>query len=253
VPDSTKHGPLLGFAFDGFPVYGAYGYSNPLDTTSPVKRMKPGYRLRNIISRTTLPNGTAAAGPAINANIQNPGSVIVAVLGAYKEDYEYVAGIGDLDESNGHFCKTPEYPNGIYCYFATIDESGNPAYPYLTGPTYYGVVETTNTQPVGPSITETVQTYTPSVTSNANLEQKGLEVAVFPNPGNDVLVVQSSTSFSFDREVELLSPDGRLIRKEWIRQGSTMCFFDIQTLHAGIYFIRLNSGTKSSVSKVIVE
>jgi YHYH protein/Secretion system C-terminal sorting domain len=253
VPDSTKHGPLIGFAFDGYPVYGAYGYSNPLDTASPIKRMKPSYQLRNITDRSTLPDGSAATGPAINANIQNPGTVIVAVLGAYKEDYEFVQGSGDLDESNVRFCKTPEYPNGTYCYFATIDRAGNPVYPYLTGPTYFGVVETTNTQPAGPTITEPVTTYIPSVTAVLQKEDAAPSVLVYPNPTHEMVVIQSAASWKQDRTVEVISSNGTIVLTEKLRQGSTMCFFDTQTLRSGIYLVRiLTPGGSSQTSKIVI-
>ena len=51
-----------------------------------------------------------------------------------------------LDKNNGRFCVTPEYPNGTYAYFATInsltDSSGvfakykRPTFPYLIGQNY---------------------------------------------------------------------------------------------------------------------
>jgi hypothetical protein len=40
------HSPILGWAFDGFPVYGPYGYSNPMDAKSAIRRIKPSFRLR---------------------------------------------------------------------------------------------------------------------------------------------------------------------------------------------------------------
>ena len=46
-------------------------------------------------------------------------------LGTFSQDYEYVAGLGDLDECNGRTGVTPEFPAGIYHYFATD------TYPYL--------------------------------------------------------------------------------------------------------------------------
>ncbi|MBM4179433.1 MAG: YHYH protein [Ignavibacteria bacterium] len=160
VPDATKHGPLIGFCFDGYPIYGVYGWE---DGTKNVKRMKPSYRLRNITERTTLANGQVLTqqqyGPTLAAQ----------PLGAYAEDFEFVAGSGDLDDHNGRFCVTPEYPNGTYAYFATIDENGVSAYPYMIGPTYYGVVITENfgsrtpgAGSTGVTITETVTTYTPN-------------------------------------------------------------------------------------------
>jgi len=44
----------------------------------------------------------------------------------------------DLDELNGRWCVTPEYPNGTYAYFTTIDEKGIPVYPYSMGRRYHG-------------------------------------------------------------------------------------------------------------------
>ncbi|MDP6963403.1 MAG: YHYH protein, partial [Planctomycetota bacterium] len=140
---ATYHSPIIGFAFDGFPIYGPYAFANA-NGTGQVIRIESSYRLRNISNRTTLPDGTvlppADYGPPINNTYP---------LGAYNEDYEYVANLGDLDEHNGRFCATPEYPQGTYAYFSTQESNGDAAYPYLVGPYYYGVVETMNTGPGG--------------------------------------------------------------------------------------------------------
>ena len=37
------------------------------------------------------------------------------------QDYEYVEGLGDLDQCNGRFGVTPEFPEGIYYYVVTDD------------------------------------------------------------------------------------------------------------------------------------
>ena len=37
--------------------------------------------------------------------------------GFFVEDYQY-DNVGDLDHHNGRFCKTPDFPNGVYAYFA---------------------------------------------------------------------------------------------------------------------------------------
>ena len=144
---SAMHSPIVGFAFDGYPVYGPYGFANT-DGSGEIRRMRSGYRTRNITQRTTLPNGTVLTsinyGPAVSATYP---------LGYYIEDFEYVAGLGDLDTSNGRFCVTPEYPEGTYAYFVTYDASGAPAYPYMIGPTYYGVLDTANTGPTGGRVT----------------------------------------------------------------------------------------------------
>ena len=41
------------------------------------------------------------------------------------DDWNYVDGLGDLDECNGRFGPTPEYPEGIYHYVST-PLSGSP-------------------------------------------------------------------------------------------------------------------------------
>ena len=89
--DSSQHAPIIGFAFDGFPIYGAYASANP-DGSGAIKRMRSSYRLRSITQRNTLPNGTP-----LPASLYGP-ALVIYPLGAYVEDYEYVAGLGDLDE-----------------------------------------------------------------------------------------------------------------------------------------------------------
>ena len=152
VIDSTNHSPLIGFAYDGFPIYGAYAYKNT-DGTGGIVRMKSSYTLRNITSRTTSPTGaTVTAGPNVSTTYP---------LGYFREDYQYNATSAStpdyLDEHNGRFCKTPEYPAGIYCYFATVDANWNSAYPYVIGPTFYGVKVATKVT----SVTEVTTIYPP--------------------------------------------------------------------------------------------
>jgi YHYH protein len=91
---------LLGWAFDGFPIYGPWAHSVPNDPKSPLKKMKSSYRVKS---------GTRPAGPGGNYD------------GSFVEDWEYVAGSGDLDECNGRTGVTPEFPNGIYYYVLTED------------------------------------------------------------------------------------------------------------------------------------
>ena len=61
------------------------------------------------------------------------------VLGDLIQDYIYDTTVGDLDEYNGRFAVTPEYPNGTYAYFMCIDDNGDPEYPYAIGPEMYGI------------------------------------------------------------------------------------------------------------------
>ena len=89
---------LLGYAADGFPIYAQYGYVKPDDPASGVAKMRSGYRLKSGRRPNSSPGGFYD--------------------GAFGQDYEFV-GAGDLDECNGRFGVTPEYPNGIYHYYIT--------------------------------------------------------------------------------------------------------------------------------------
>jgi hypothetical protein len=102
--------------------------------------MKSGYQLRNITTRTTLADGTpVTAGPTVAAT----------ALGSYVEDFAYVSAVNDpaqLDQYNGRFEINGDYPQGTYCYHVTLDASLAPAYPYIIGPNYYGIVDANNLQ-----------------------------------------------------------------------------------------------------------
>ncbi|MGA9777670.1 MAG: YHYH protein [Limisphaerales bacterium] len=43
----TEHSPILAWTADGFPLYGPYGYSNPTNPASGIRRMVSGYVPRN--------------------------------------------------------------------------------------------------------------------------------------------------------------------------------------------------------------
>jgi hypothetical protein len=91
---------LIGYAADGFPIYGPFGYKNPLDPNSGIKKLKSSYRLKTS-SRSTSP------GPGGRPD------------GSFTQDFEYQKGLGDLDDCNGVYGSTPEYPKGVYHYVVT--------------------------------------------------------------------------------------------------------------------------------------
>tara|TARA_Y100000592_G_scaffold67453_1_gene104793 strand:- start:1473 stop:14264 length:12792 start_codon:yes stop_codon:yes gene_type:complete len=124
----TDHSPILGWAYDGNPIYGPYGYTN--SDGGVVTMMKSSYRL----------NTSRVDGP----------SVTIFPLGFFVEDFTYHENNDDsyLDRNNGRFCVTPEYPNGTYAYFVTvnpdsIESSGLfenykiPTFPYVLGDKYH--------------------------------------------------------------------------------------------------------------------
>jgi hypothetical protein len=235
VIDSAQHSPLIGFAYDGFPIYGAYAFKNA-DGTGGITRMKSSYSLRNITTRTTSPTGAAVTtGPAVSTTYP---------LGYFREDYQYNATSAAtpdfLDEHNGRFCVTPEYPNGIYCYFTTVDASWHSAYPYAVGPTFYGV----KTAAKVTSISETVSTYTSSTTNINIVAPKDLSMNVYPNPASEFIAVQLNYLNSQNIVVELYDMLGKQIQKTTIYQGSTIAYFDTRTLYNGQYVIKVVSDEK---------
>jgi hypothetical protein len=241
--DSTVHSPLIGYAYDGFPIYGAYGYKNA-DGTGGIVRMKSSYYLRSISVRTHYADGTDVTdGPAVNATYP---------LGHYREDYEYIAaGVGQedyLDVHNGRFCVTPEYPLGIYCYFATVDQNWNSAYPYVVGPTFYG----TKVASVVGSISESTTTYVSTVSIEQN-DLEGLNISVYPNPASDLVAVQMPLITKVDYNVELFDMNGKLVQKTVLYQGSTIAYFDLRTVYAGEYVIVLSNANGRVTKKLVVK
>jgi len=89
-----KHSAQIGWAADGFPIFALYGQQG---------EVKASYRLKS---------GNRPAG------YNQPGG---QYDGTFTQDYEYVEGLGDLDECNGTMTITADYPNGTYAYFLTND------------------------------------------------------------------------------------------------------------------------------------
>jgi hypothetical protein len=101
---STPQMILLGYAADGFPIYNQYGHADPKDAKSSLKKLQPGFALKKG---------------------RRPGNPDGLYDGTFTQDYEYKAGSGDLDECNGRFEITPEFPQGVYHY--TLSET----FPYI--------------------------------------------------------------------------------------------------------------------------
>lgn len=241
--NASQHSPIIGYAFDGYPIYGAYAYQNT-NGTGPISRMRSSYRLRNITTRTTLPDGTVLSsgqyGPAVSTTYP---------LGYYIEDFEYISGLGDLDEYNGRFCVTPEYPSGTYCYYATIDSLGASAYPYMIGPNYYGIVTAGNTGPGGGhvTITETVTNYTP--TTGLAAQMLNISFAIFPVPATDQLTVMLPASSSTGT-IEVYDALGAMVYRSAVNEKQTI---DVSSWSSGMYSVRLLSDKGTGTQRIVVQ
>jgi len=112
------HSKIIGYCFDGYPIYGPWGYTQASDNTSGISQQLSSYR-----TKTNETSGRQYSYQSKSA-------------GTFIEDYEYFLNAGTLDAHNGRYCVTPEYPNGTYAYFLTFEENNfnTPKYPYIFGP-----------------------------------------------------------------------------------------------------------------------
>ena len=102
---------MIGYAADGFPIYYKYAYSTATDVSSSVASMTSSYRLKS--------GKRGGGGVTAPCDVYN---------GIYSNDYEYVSGLGTLDEANGRTGVTPEYPAGTYYYVITDEFPSIPRY-----------------------------------------------------------------------------------------------------------------------------
>ena len=180
----TKHSPILAWTADGYPLYGPYGYSNPTNANSGIRRMVSGYVVRNgqdgtsnltLNGRTTIPEWAVRL---YNVASNQPGPSVSTSypLGDYMEDNDYLGDLintntgtnfqqgvdFDLDQYNGRWCVTPEFPNGTYAYFVAINSNGTPVFPYDIGRGFYG-------SPVGGEVSGISETVTTNFLGYTNL------------------------------------------------------------------------------------
>ena len=126
------HSPIIGWAYDGNPIYGPYAIVD-----GSKKYIESSYR-KLASQRVDGPN------------------ISIYPAGFFVEDFTYVEGTGDLDEHNGRFAATPEFPNGVYAYYTTVNpievQNANspfngvrtPTFPYIIGDTYHSKLQTFN-------------------------------------------------------------------------------------------------------------
>ncbi len=187
---SLHHSPILGWAYDGSPIYGPYGYGSASDAASPVRRMVSGHVPRNgafgttnlaTAGRHSLPPWAAVfhtfattvgtSDYTLPAGNYGPDVSTSFPVGWYAEDFDYLGdrvktpatgakylqGVDfDLDKPNGRQCVTPEFPGGTYAYFIPVDAAGAPAFPFSIGRYWHGL--NNGGRVVNGNITETVTT-----------------------------------------------------------------------------------------------
>jgi hypothetical protein len=127
------HSKIVGFCFDGYPIYGPYGYSDPSDNSSSVILMTTSYKTRSTAftgrpyKYTDVVSGTST--------VTKKTYKYTMSAGAFLDDYIYQSGLGTLDDHNGRWCVTPDYPDGTYAYFVLINSKSEVVFPYIIGKT----------------------------------------------------------------------------------------------------------------------
>lgn len=101
VPDQMVH---IGYAADGFPIYGVWAHEDPDDPASPLVQPTTSWRIKD---------GSRPAKSETSPGGKHDGTFV--------QDWEYVEGLGDLDEHHGRHGVTPEYPKGTYYYMINFD------------------------------------------------------------------------------------------------------------------------------------
>lgn len=131
--DANSHSPIIGWALDGAPIYGPYGYENPLDEGSDVVKMKSGWKKFTESQFNNLGKSFRTANATTGAGLNN------YAIGSFVEDYYWSEFNANLDRENGRFCVTPEYPDGVYAYFMTVDiNNKREGFPYYIGSNFAG-------------------------------------------------------------------------------------------------------------------
>lgn len=243
--DASEHSPIVGWSYDGYPIYGPFGYTDSMDANSSIKRMVSGFEIRSdMTQRKRLPNTSNDLPPqqwGPDVSVDNP-------LGEYIEDYEFTDN-GDLDEHNGRWCVTPEFPNGTYAYFVTTDENGDAAYPYYLGTSYYGVVAEENFDVVSTAISvpnEATCVSSPVLNTSVipNLYQ---EVGVYPNP------TDSYVSISFEKApnaIKIFDLVGNERIEVSVGEASSV---DVSVLESGVYLLSLEYSNSTTTKRFVVK
>lgn len=226
---SSSHSPIIGYAADGFPIYYKYVYSDPNDANSSIVEVNSCFELK---SGNRPGNGITAPDGAYD--------------GTYVEDYEFNGSISgcQLDQCNGRYGVTPDYPNGTYYYVLTsyfpvvpLCLAGTPDESFSIGPPFAGC-GTSNAEDICSALTVGV--------SASEIADR---LIIYPVPSNsETLNVQIAGEQELHpTQVSILDNMGRTIRTEAYNQKVSL-----SELASGVYYIKF-SFEKTEVTKRFVK
>lgn len=224
--DGTQHSPIVGYAADGFPIYYKYLYSDPQDSNSPLSTFDSGHSLRSG---------------------NRPGDGVTAPDGAYDglyiEDYEFIDSNWPLDECNGRFGITPEYPEGTYHYVMTD------SWPYIPRCLYGTVID--NAFRIGPncpdSNTEDCSEEPLHILENISTQS----ISISPNPSSSIIRIEglSSEAINLISQVTIYNNIGKVCYLLNMFEDT----IDISNLTPGNYFIQINFENYQLTKKLVIQ
>ncbi|MEM7514664.1 MAG: YHYH protein, partial [Bacteroidota bacterium] len=205
----------VGWASDGYPILYRFGP----DVNGDLKLLQPGYQLR---SGDRPGDGiTAPCGP---------------YNGKYTNDYEYIPGLGDLDECNG-----------VARDITLITPSGSEQFDYF-------YVVTDSFPQIGRCLVGT-----PDISfDNSNrgtavsllpTSENEFNLSLIPNPVEDQLTISFTPSSDIIYRIELMDMQGRILLREkaLIQQTNKPweTYLSLSEYPAGTYLIKVSSGNRS--------
>lgn len=229
--DGTSHSPIVGYAADGFPIYYKYAYTTATDNSSGISAFDSGWELKT--------GNRSDDGMTDNDGVSSPNG---PYDGYYVEDYEFNPSNTTLDECNGRYGVTPDYPGGTYYYVLTD------SWPYI--PRCFAGSHVDESFLIGPSASCPDSTAAANCSAVLAVAENDLIVeAIYPNPVVDVLNIRLQIEISNVNETSMILFDanGKTIKKYNYFKDK----IDLSYLAAGIYYLQIFNGEFEILNKVV--
>mgnify|MGYP000043958546 CR=1 FL=1 len=95
---------------------------------------------------------------------------------------------------------------------------------------------------------------TATSTGLVSTEFEKYHISVYPNPASELIAIQIGSLVKEDVQISLLDASGKLVKQTSISKGSSIAYFDIQTVYSGIYFLQFTGENGEKLTKkVLVE
>ena len=230
--DGSAFSPIVGYAADGYPMYYKYAYTDANDSSSGISAFDAGWQLKT--------GNRSDDGITDNDGVSSPDGTYD---GYYVEDYEFISASTELDECNGRFGITPDYPSGTYYYVLTD------SWPYI--PRCFAGAHVDESFLIGPSAVcpdSTADTSCPSVTLGVTDFNEMTKISIYPNPTSDYLEVTIPPGLNGnDISITLLNNIGQEIKK--VNNNTTR--LDLSNIPTGTYYLNVKYFSNEYTKKII--